>query len=704
MLNPVLRPVLEPVLRSPFDARLRGGDAPASTVGGQQIGAPGPDGTLYEGYVLSWGDDFAVLNIVGPGTPKGRWFPTKAYNGGIRGSDTLLGTMYDVDPLHTGHNDSNRGVPVGYDVMSVANSVISLKARSATPEEEAHSSPTGAPGLRTELGSVIMGQGAIAYYPTDSEIILEFRARHSTGNPAGWHPDLWSLTIGAQWNTNEWGFEGMGTGLRSVEVDWTTGTGAGSTHDVGNYNYNGDWHTFTFVLRNGGNTLYYINGVLRATATGRNANSKNALAAPIVTSHIYNGTWGGQSYSKAAWDADGAGASLDVDWIRVWRRPAAAHYKPLVAIPDVTLAFLGSTTVTLPSKATLWGDATVAEELLVVSFEENEPGGHHTQTYRLGVLPSGVSWNGTTRELSVNFSSDTTGKAGRLHVCVYGYKADGSTVEPARFSINRGPRIAVATISASAEIGGSYDLYANCDVGRTTPKTISVSGLPAGATWNASTGLITWDDSLEVGTTSVSITLTNAIGQQVSGSVDFVVGAAPISEFSTGFGTAGNLEDLGWTRLDGIAGGAKAASGVCQAAHANTNGTAYVSPQLVEGDHYVECKFLNNSDSFVCLRHSGNGDFIGFRRVASPANQVQVHKRIGGTLTQIGAFGTTTASDVMRLEDHGTDVVVRKNGDVVSPTSGGTSIGTAPPASKREGLVARTSTASWIDDYKSGVL
>jgi hypothetical protein len=43
--------------------------------------------------------------------------------------------MYDTDPAFTGFNDSNRGVPVGFDNMRVEDGVLRLQARAATANE-----------------------------------------------------------------------------------------------------------------------------------------------------------------------------------------------------------------------------------------------------------------------------------------------------------------------------------------------------------------------------------------------------------------------------------------------------------------------------------------------------------------------------------------------------------------------------------------
>ncbi|MGO4021622.1 hypothetical protein ABEG14_28070, partial [Klebsiella michiganensis] len=111
-------------------------DKTAGQIGGIALESAGPTGSLYEGFTLSAGDDFNALDIITPANPLGRWFTTRTYLNPPRGSDTLLGTMYDTDPAFTGFNDSNRGIPVGFDNMRAVGGVLRLQARTATDAEK----------------------------------------------------------------------------------------------------------------------------------------------------------------------------------------------------------------------------------------------------------------------------------------------------------------------------------------------------------------------------------------------------------------------------------------------------------------------------------------------------------------------------------------------------------------------------------------
>lgn len=506
------------------------------SVGGVAIGAAGTVGTMYEGYTLSWGDDFDNLDIVGPAVPRGKWFTTRTYGSGPRGSDTILGTMFDADPLFTGHNDSNRGVPVGYNNMSVASSELVLTARKATAGEQTHMSST-----RNELAAMISGTGAVHWYPDAAgtgDIIYEARMKLSAaaGNPAGWHPTFWlaSINQGSPTNLDELDWEANSAAAyfnRNIQTD---GVASGSTTGSA-YANDGAYHVIGFVI-NTTNVKLYIDGTLYATGAW-NGNSKGKPQSALLTNHVYNGTYQGEAYSASAWNADGDGAAMTIDWVRVWRRTGKSHFAPLTTVADQNVDYGSSLTITLPSALTLWGDATVTEYVAVIQAEENEPGGDHAA--RSHQFPTGVTYNSGTREITVNI---TSGKAGRLHFGVHAWKTDGTTGEPLRFAVNVGPRWTATSITTTGGTSVSYDLYAVADCGVLTTngtaktKTISVSGFgSSGLSYSDSTGLIT--GTAVAGSYTLSATVTNSMGQSKTQSISLAIAAAtPAYESWTGPG------------------------------------------------------------------------------------------------------------------------------------------------------------------------
>lgn len=505
------------------------GGGPAQ-IGGYAIGAAGAAGSVYEGFTLSWADDFNSLDIVGPSTPKAKYFPTKSYGSGIRGNQTSFASQQETDPLWTGYQDINRGVPVGYNNMNVAGSVLHLGARKATAAEQLYFTPTSGSvngGVRAQVASMIHTAGAIGFYPSTNAVIVEWRAAFTGSAPAGWHPSLWIFaTMLRAANGTEIDYEGTSTGLYSEIIDHTNGTVTSQNSNGPSNYFDGTMRTFTIVIQNSaatgdpttgvGPVKFYVDGVLKQTYA-HDGNAHNLPHTALLTSHVLSGNFNGDVYSQAPWDASATGADLMVDYMRVWRKTGVTHWKPLVTVPDLNVAYNGTGSLVLPSAATLWGDATVTEEIQVVPYGAMEPG-MGDQTYYTTNLPPGVTYDAPTRTLAVDFSADTT-SAGRLHVVLYGYKADGSTMEPARFSIHRGPNITATTLSPAPDGSGNnvVDLYFTADVGHVFPKSYSLSGLPAGWTYNPTTYKLTGAPGASGGT--VTLTVTNGVGQTASKSL-----------------------------------------------------------------------------------------------------------------------------------------------------------------------------------------
>lgn len=451
-------------------------------IGGISIGTGGASGSLYEGYTLSAGDDFDELDIVSPATPLGRWFTTRTYLNPPRGSDTLLGTMYDADPLFTGFNDSNRGVPVGFDNMKVENSIITLQARRASDAEAEHMQ-----GTRTELAAMLSSVGAFSFYAGvkgTGDCIIEWYAMftHKGQNPAGWHPALWTQSSlpSYTYNSDEMDIiEGTSQFAASNYNIWGSDgsrAGGGSLGRQKNI-FDGQFHKITAVL-NQTDVSIYIDDILTDVTT-INANAVLEPGYLLMSSHVYNGTYDGESYSAEEWRQKWLGASINIDWCRIWRRKGLSHITPQTGLPALNIDFGQSGSITLPSMSELWGRADVKENIQVVMSEENEPGGSHTTPYN--GLPPFMSFDTNTRVLKVN---EGYKKSGRINIVVYGYLQDGSSCEPARTYINIGPNLTTAQLNIPT--GSRIDLYPLWDCGvlttdnRSCKKRIYLQSIPDG--------------------------------------------------------------------------------------------------------------------------------------------------------------------------------------------------------------------------------
>lgn len=495
---------------------------PGILIGGVAIGDVGTG--FYNGYTLSWGDEFNAFDLVHAGNPKGRFFTTRAYGPGPRGTvgaSSWLATQYDTDPYHMGNNDSNRGVAVGFNNMSLSNSVINLQARDATLEEQAHMDL-----VRNEVTSMLHTAGSCIYYISTDPIIVEARIKYSAkaGNPAGWHTDFWTLSTGPIYSpdvgNDEWDFETNSQKGQFKHIIWTNGSYVDTVVTDNIDIFDNNFHKLTYILRNGSTCLLYIDDVLVGTRTA-DANSKNRPQCILFTSHIFNGAFAGETYNASAWNADPDGATMSIDWVRVWRTTGTLHLKPLVVIDDLNVSYTGIGSLVLPSATALWGDASVTEYVQIIPHEAGDPGVSTTSS--IMQFPSTVTYNSGTRTVSVDFSAGIW-NTGRLHGVVYAYKTNGSISEPARFTINRGPLITTTNITANINQPYSRDLYIDCVCGSLLPKVITVTNLPAGLNFSTSTGLLTGTPTAS-GTFTIQVV--NSVGQSSIKDIVFTAGITP---------------------------------------------------------------------------------------------------------------------------------------------------------------------------------
>jgi hypothetical protein len=502
--------------------RQKRNSADVDIVGGVELGATGAVGTIYEGYVRGPGDDFAELDILAPHLPRGKYYPTRVYLPGSRGSDTALGDQFDTDPFVTGHNDSNRGVPVGFDTMSVENSILSLVARAASAPELPHMNG------RAIAAAMIASPGAF-YWHADAagtgDIILEARVRFTDDAPGGWHPTLWtqSLNPTIAIDSDEIDHEGNSVEAYFNKNLWEGGERSGAT-SLTTFEHDGEFHVVSIII-NKTNIRRYIDGVLLDTLN----ESGNELDKPqyaLLTNHVVNTTFEGDAYDEPGWLANTAGSALDMDWWRIWRRAGTSNFVPLVEVADRYVDYGGSLVFALPSALTIWGDADVTEYLQVVYNEENEPGVAHLSVF--DQFPPGVSYNAGTREITVSISS---GKTGRLNFVLAAWK-DGCTGVPLRFAVNVGPIAVLPPSLGEDEEDVSIDLYVLQDFGVLTSDgggkaaTIEVTGLEAaGLSYDDETGIIT--GTAVAGTYELTVTITNSVGQ-----TDTITGNAAVGAFN----------------------------------------------------------------------------------------------------------------------------------------------------------------------------
>lgn len=507
--------------------RRRGGAAASSvaqTIGDAAIGAVGAVGADVEGLVLAGGDDFdGPLNIIGPATPYNKYGTTRGpylVSGAgqqPRGSTALDG--WDSDPFHTGDNDLNRGVKIASmsDTITQSGGRLTLNQRTATAPEKAL---IGAG--RNCLSSMIHTALALHGRPPFGFRWQEQRACTLDSHATAWVQQLDRL---ASYDDAECDFEsasnagggGDGRQIQPNANNWSSGSfstsgGTAFTPDQATT------HIGAFVYDASGTVYFWWDGILLRTYTGFQAKVLANAFFFLFSNHCYTSSW-----------RIGTAAPIHLDWLQVWRAPTGTHWTPQVGPVTINVDYNTAFSVTLDPVATVWGSTpTGGDRLLACMSESNEPGGTANGSIYAD-LPTGITYNSGTRVLS-----GTLAKPGRLHLARFVTYANGDTGVPQRLCVNVGPHINIAQINATAGSSGSYDLYAQCDAGvlvsdsvGAKAKTISVTGMPSGVSYDDSTGLLSWTSGITAATTGMTVTVTNSIGQQTPATtVDFVAGAS----------------------------------------------------------------------------------------------------------------------------------------------------------------------------------
>lgn len=497
------------------------------TIGGLAINSAGEVGTYTEGYTLSDGDDFdGPLDLVTPANPLGRYSTTRGPyiipgSGQQPRSSNGLGGA-DVDPYWTGHLDSNRGqiVPSFADSITQANSVLSLMQRPATSAEQAHF-PIPRPLLAAMISTPFTSLGRA---PVIFEWVDDRTSQNSKSHYTGWlmqatgfaTDDDLELDIEASSESNN---TGDGRKIHANENFWSGGVRSGSqSSSSAEVTPPAQPNRWAIKIDESGTRTFWMNGQIIQTV---NTNQAKALARSfylLFTNHSYLA-------GANAWPTDAtAVAPARIHWWRVWRK--GTHYTPKSTPQTVRAAAGGNISLVLPDQQTLWGATGLPEKVEACMGEPNEPGGT-TNGVIYGSLPTGFTYNATTRTLSGSSSTP-----GRLQVVCFVDKA-GDTCKPHRILVEFGPAIASGSLTYPTGSPVDWDVYRDCEVGVMTPKTVTVTGLPAGLSYSASTGKITGTPSSE-GTATVTVTCTNSVGQSASVQRSLTIAAAGSNSITGG--------------------------------------------------------------------------------------------------------------------------------------------------------------------------
>lgn len=488
--------------------------APPVQIGGVTVGAQGTPGTIYWGYQLVDGDDFDTADqFLTPTSHDGTYMTTRNYgvqSGApryLRGAASLGG--YEADPWHSGFKDAGRGaVPASFaDTIVVSDGSIKLKSRRATSAEK---SIMGDLSAKNNVSSMIhMGRRNMMRAPCIAEMRLRFPRALSSWNQ--WHPTFWLIQSqpGNGWDGLELDCEGFTQQFQFNRNTWSNGVGAygptlGTTAAVSAT----DFRTYAFeILQVSGawRVRLWEEGNLVAEGSpdyGGNAFDPTRPFHLMMTNHILQ-----SGLTQSVFDGAGsAGAVIDCDWWRAWKPTAATFRKPMQRPVQLMTAFDTPFSFDLATPQALWGADVIADVIEMLPNEDNSP----AQPWVRGLLPPSVTRAGNT------LAGRIADQPGRLILARSVTPAPGDGCVPQPITLCVGPTIRTSALTYTEGQAFSFDAYAAVDCGDLhMGKAVTVTGLPAWASFNPTTGLVTGTPT-NTGNSSFTVSGTNAVGQSAS--------------------------------------------------------------------------------------------------------------------------------------------------------------------------------------------
>lgn len=514
---------------------------PAVRIGGVPVGSQGSPGTIYWGYQMVDGDDFDAANqFLTPTSHDGTYMTTRNYGalteapGFLRGAANLGG--YDADPWHSGFKDAGRGVvPSSFaDTIVISNGSLKLKSRRATTAERGLMGDLSA---KNNLSSMIhMGRRNMMRAPCIAEMSLRFPRALSSWDK--WHPTFWLIQSQP---TNGWGgleldCEGFASQLQFNRNTWKNGQGAygptlGTTAAVSAT----EFRTYAFeVLQVSGawRVRLWEDGNLVAEGSpdyGGNTFDPTRPFHLIITNHILQSGIN-QSVFNAAGDG---GAVMDCDWWRTWKPNEAIFRKASQGPVRFFTAFDTPFSFELVTPQALWGADITSDVIEMIPNEDNSPASPWVQ----GLLPPSVTRTGNT------LAGRIADQPGRLILARSVTPAPGDGCVPQPITICVGPTIRSSALTYTEGQPFRFDAYATVDCGDLhAGKAVTVTGLPAWATFDPVTGIVTGNPT-NTGDTSLTVSGTNAVGQSASRQIA-LTRVAPVEQ--PGGGTSPASYE-GWT-------------------------------------------------------------------------------------------------------------------------------------------------------------
>lgn len=497
------------------------------SIGGVTIGSAGAAGTIYQGYTLADGDDFNTTtanDFLTPTNNAGRYMTTRHYGiqsgppRGLRYAQSLAG--FEADPWVPGFKNANRGQPVASyaDTITFGGGSLKTKTRIASAPEQA---TMGAVSRNLVSSMVHMGRRNMMRAP----MVMEMRLRFPYAI-ASWdqnHPTFWVLQSqpGNGYDGLELDCEGFAPAFQFNRNTWNNGAGQfgptlGTTQAVSKTAYR--TYAFEIVQETGVWVVkLWEDGVLVGSGSpdyGGNTFDPTRPFHLMMTSHALSGE------NVSIWTAAGSsGAEMECDWWRSWMPTGNAYRQPLVGAAQYLADFNTAFSFSLPTPADVWGSGVTTDVIEMIPNEDNSP----AQPWVRGLLPPSVTRTGNT------LAGTISDQPGRLSLARSYTPVNGDGCKPQPITICIGPRVNTSVINYQVGVPFSADIYARVDFGDlSVGATVSISGLPAWASYSAVTGLMTGTPT-DTGTSALMVTGVNGVGQSVSAAVSLEKASAIVS-------------------------------------------------------------------------------------------------------------------------------------------------------------------------------
>lgn len=568
-------------------------------------------------YKATTGDDFTSgVSFITAASPAGKYSTTRTYQnlsmgngprGNSAGSLALKG--YDADAGHTGHNDGNRGAAMTSfaDLITNTGGRLVLKSRTATAGEKLNFVSTSTPNASAMISTA---PALVVMAPFFAE--TKMKLTKAQANMRGWHPTFWMMQMKAvsSYTNTELDWEANSLQIAPNKYSWTNGSSTGSLGTPANFNSAQEYVFRIEVLLDGSVNFYKDGTFIRGLGAGTVTDTTRPYYM-MLTNHVAD--FPEDPYIDADWIAGGTtGCVMDADYMFL-ATSVGTVYAPLIGTQTYNYDYGAALDITLPSATSVWGGA-VPEDIESWAQESIEPGGD----YQGGYLnkPPGLTYDLTTLSITgtpiLNSTKIApTNNSGRIMVCRY-TRVAGTACVPHRTIINIGPHLAVTNLP-NATVGSAYsfDLYAAADCGvlvtdvsGNRAKTVAITGLPAGLSYNDTTGLITGTAASSFDTT-VTVTITNSVGQVGVGTATFIGivadqgTAAPTITGSPTVRSSWDFDKLSSLTLAGSVINAVAGTDGTSQALANASGTTAPTRVLRPANQRYAAHFSLSSAQFL---------------------------------------------------------------------------------------------------------